>query len=81
MGLIVKKSFPNAKLVINRFHVQQLALDALQKIRIKHRWEAIDNKSDAIEFARIKGFKHTSEQLSNGDALKQLLGRSRFTLY
>ncbi|WP_246136903.1 transposase, partial [Gillisia hiemivivida] len=35
MGLIVKKSFPNATLVIDRFHVQKLALDALQEIRIK----------------------------------------------
>ena len=42
MGLIVKKSFPKATLVIDRFHVQKLALDALQQIRIKHRWEAID---------------------------------------
>jgi transposase len=37
MGLIVKKSFPNATLVIDRFHLQKLALDALQEIRIKHR--------------------------------------------
>jgi transposase len=37
MGLIVKKSFPNATLVIDRSHVQKLALDALQEIRIKHR--------------------------------------------
>ncbi|MCL7765548.1 transposase, partial [Polaribacter sp. Z014] len=27
MGLIVKKSFPKAVLVIDRFHVQKLALD------------------------------------------------------
>ena len=51
MGLIVKKSFPNATLVIDRFHVQKLALDALQEIRIKHRWEAIDAENDAIEYA------------------------------
>ena len=37
MGLIIRKSFPNATLVIDRFHVQKLALDALQEIRIKHR--------------------------------------------
>jgi transposase len=37
MRLIVKKSFSNATLVIDRFHVQKLALDALQEIRIKHR--------------------------------------------
>ena len=49
MGLIVKKSFPEATLVIDRFHVQKLALDALQEIRIKHRWEALDAENDAIE--------------------------------
>src|SRR5690606_22347117 len=34
MGLITKQSFPNAVQVIDRFHVQKLALDALQEIRI-----------------------------------------------
>jgi transposase len=81
MGLIVKKSFPNATLVIDRFHVQKLALDALQEIRIKHRWEAIDIENDAIENVRNKSLKHTPELLSNGDTLKQLLARSRYLLY
>jgi transposase len=47
MGRIVKNSFSNATLVIDRFHVQKLALDALQEIRIKHRWEALDAENDA----------------------------------
>lgn len=81
MGLIVKKSFPNATLVIDRFHVQKLALDALQEIRINHRWEAIDIENDAIEDARTNSLKHTPELLSNGDTLKQLLARSRYLLY
>ena len=81
MGLIVKKSFPNASLVIDRFHVQKLALDALQEIRIKHRWEALDNENDAIENAKNKSLKYTPEILSNGDTLKQLLARSRYLLY
>jgi transposase len=81
MGLIVKKSFPNASLVIDRFHVQKLALDALQEIRIKHRWEALDNENDAIENAKNKSLKYTPEVLSNGDTLKQLLARSRYLLY
>jgi len=58
MGLIVKRSFPRAVLVIDRFHVQKLALDALQEIRIKHRWGAIDKDNDAIELARNKGLKY-----------------------
>ncbi len=39
IGLIVKKSFPQTTQVIDRFQVQKLALDALQVIRIKHRWK------------------------------------------
>ena len=70
MGLIVKNSFSNASLVIDRFHVQKLALDALQEIRIKHRWEALDAENDAIESARNKSVKYTSELLANGDTLR-----------
>ena len=81
MGLIVKKSFPNASLVIDRFHVQKLALDALQEIRIKHRREALDDENDAIENARNRNLKYSLELLSNGDTLKQLLARSRYLLY
>ena len=81
MGLIVKRSFPNATLVIDRFHVQKLALDALQEIRIKHRWEALDAENDAIEYARNRSLKYTPELLANGDTLKQLLARSRYLLY
>ncbi len=57
MGLIVKKSFPNASLVIDCFHVQKLALDALQEIRIKHSWDAIGAENDAIEYARNENCK------------------------
>ena len=81
MGLIVKKSFPNATQVIDRFHVQKLALDALQEIRIKHRWEALDTENDAIENTRKKSLKYTPELLPNGDSPKQLLARSRYLLY
>ncbi len=81
MGLIVKKSFPNAILVIDRFHVQKLALDALQEIRIKHRWDAIDIENDALENAKNRKLKYIPDLLYNGDTLKQLLARSRYLLY
>ena len=42
MKTIAKTCFPKAIQVTDRFHVQKLALDALQDIRIKYRWEAID---------------------------------------
>ena len=52
MGLIAKKCFPNATRVIDRFHVQKLATEALQEIRIKYRWQAIDQENEAIEKAK-----------------------------
>jgi transposase len=81
MGLIAKKCFPNAIRVIDRFHVQKLASEALQEIRIKYRWQAIDQENEAIEKARKNRKKFEPEVLNNGDTLKQLLARSRYFLY
>ena len=81
MSLIAKKSFPNATQVIDRFHVQQLATEALQEIRIKYRWEALDEENQALELAKSSKIVYVSEILSNGDTLKQLLARSRYLLY
>jgi transposase len=52
MGLIAKKCFPNATRVTDRFHVQKL-LQALQEIRIKYRWQAIDQENEAMEKAKL----------------------------
>jgi transposase len=41
MARIVKTSFPKTKLISEKFHVQQLANEVVQEIRIKHRWDAI----------------------------------------
>nr|WP_208630922.1 transposase [Flavobacterium glaciei] len=81
MELIAKKCFPNAIQVTDRFHVQKLALEALQEIRIKYRWQAIDQENDAIEKAKKDNRKFESQVLTNGDTLKQLLARSRYFLY
>ncbi|WP_371394471.1 transposase [Tenacibaculum maritimum] len=58
MKLIVKRCFPKSVQVTDRFHVQKLALDALQDIRIKHRWKAIDQENNQIKEAK-KITKHT----------------------
>lgn len=81
MGLIAKRCFPNAVQVIDRFHVQQLASEALQEIRIKYRWDALDAENLAIEEAKTEGKTYTPEILKNGETLKQLLARSRYLLY
>jgi len=38
MESAVIKSFPNANIVTDRFHVVKLVLDAVQHIRVKLRW-------------------------------------------
>ena len=81
MNLIVRRCFPNASIVIDRFHVQQLATEALQEIRIKYRWEALDSENEAIEESKRSKQNYIPEILSNGDTLKQLLARSRYLLY
>lgn len=81
MGLIAKKCFPGATQVIDRFHVQQLATEALQEIRIQYRWQAIDAENQALEEAKTAKKPYNPEVLANGDTLKQLLARSRYLLY
>lgn len=81
MNLIAERCFPKAKLVTDRFHVQRLALDAVQQMRIQLRWDAIDAENDAYDEAKAKGEKYVPEELSNGDTLKQLLARARYVIY
>ena len=81
MNKIVRKCFPKAVKVIDRFHVQKLAYDALQEMRIKHRWDAINEETNAIENAKSDDIKYIPELLANGDTKKQLLARSRYLLF
>ncbi len=52
MNLIVENCFPKAVRVIDRFHVQKLAYDALQEMRIAYRWGAINEETDDIQNAK-----------------------------
>lgn len=81
MERIAKLSFPNAALVTDRFHVQKLAYDAVQEMRIKYRWEAIDQENLEIDLGKEIGKKYIPTVLENGDTLKQLLARSRYLLF
>jgi transposase len=81
MEQIAKRCFAKATRVTDRFHVQRLAIEALQDIRIKHRWEAIDAENEAIECAKAAQTDYQPEILSNGDTVRQLLARSRYALY
>jgi len=81
MNLISQKSFPYASKVIDRFHVQKLAFDGVQEIRIRHRWEAIDNENKIIQQARKDKTSYNLKIFDNKETPKQLLARSRYLLF
>lgn len=81
MAKAIRRCFRNSRRVIDRFHVQKLAYDAVQELRIKYRWEVLDEESRAIAEARKQGNPYEPELLSNGDSIKQLLARSRHLLF
>ena len=81
MRKIVRTAFPRASRVIDRFHVQKLACDAVQELRIKHRWDAIQQSNDEMEEARLNGDAYVPFRYHNGDTRKELLIRSRYLLF
>ena len=81
MRRIVCSCFPKATRVIDRFHFQKLAYDAVQEMRIALRWDAINEETDAMEEAKLSGKEYIPQILENGDSKKQLLARSRYLLF
>lgn len=81
MELIAKRCFPKASLVTDRFHVQKLAIEALQDMRIAYRWQALEGENKEMELAKEMGKSYKPEVLENGDTHKQLLVRSRYLLF
>lgn len=81
MRRTAKRCFPNAVQVVDRFHVQKLATEAVQELRIQHRWKAIELENRLLQEARTTGGYPEAEAFKNGDTRKQLLARSRYLLY
>lgn len=71
MDWIVRQIAPNAGITYDRFHVEKLAYEAMQDVRIRYRWKALEEEAEA---ERVKIFP-------NGDTRKQLLSRSRYLLF
>ena len=78
MSLIARRCFPQAVQVNDRFHLHRMVHEALQDVRIKYRWQALEAENTA---AKNFGTGYQPEVLENGDTLKQLLVRSRYLLY
>lgn len=89
MMLIVKTVFPNAMLINDRFHVQQLVTESIDQMRIKYRWEVLAEENQAIKEHRAKRkAAHTRAEkdligewepprMENGETRPQILARSR----
>src|SRR5690606_39980193 len=73
MERIALRTFPYAKLVSDRFHVQQLAGDAVQQLRIEYRWEAIDQENKEIELAKETKNSYIPRILENGEDRKSVV--------
>ncbi len=81
MRKIVRTVFPKANRVIDRFHIQKLACEAVQELRVKHRWDAIQQANDEMEEAKLTGEPYEPFRYPNGDTRKELLIRSRYLLF
>lgn len=81
MRKIVRTAFPKANRVIDRFHIQKLACDAVQELRIQHRWDAIQQANDEMEEAKLNGEEYVPFRYPNGDTRRELLIRSRYLLF
>jgi len=89
MMLTVRNVFPGASLVNDRFHVQQLISEAVDQLRIRHRWEVLDAENKAIREHRQKRKEAKSkeererigqwepERMENGETMPQIMARSR----
>lgn len=76
MDWIARQIAPNAMKTYDRFHVESLVCEAVQAVRVKYRWEAIEKEN---ELRKRKGENeiHRIKTYSNGDTERQLLARSR----
>lgn len=81
MDWIARQIAPNGIHTYDRFHVQQIVTEAVQAVRVKLRWKAIEEENDAVMKARELKVEFRSKTFSNGDTRKQLLARSKYFLY
>lgn len=89
MMLTVRNVFPKAKLINDRFHVQQLVSEAIDQMRIGYRWEVLAQENKAIKEHRAKRkAAHTRAEkdligkweplrMENGETRPQIMARSR----
>lgn len=89
MMFTVRRCFPAAKLINDRFHVQQLMSKAIDQIRVRLRWEILDEENKLIKEHRLKKkeAKTKSERekigkwvpirMNNGETMSQIIAKSK----
>lgn len=89
MMLTVWKVFPHATLINDRFHVQQLMSEAVDRMRIRLRWQVLEEENKALREHRAgrKAAKSRTEReaigqwephrMDNGETMPQIMARSR----
>jgi transposase len=82
---MARTCFMNAMKIADKFHVIQLAMEALQAIRIRYRQAAITKEREQKEKWKKDGNKRKdlpdAETYENGETEKTLLARSRYLLF
>ncbi len=81
MDWTARQIAPNGLHTYERFHVQQIVTEAVQAVRVKLRWKAIEEENEAVLIAKELKVDFRPKTFSNGDTKKQLLARSRYFLY
>lgn len=81
MKATVRKSFPKATVVDDRFHVQQLVSEAVQDERMIMRRETLKEENEAIKLCRTEKRRYEPIIFENGDTKKQLLARGNHLLF
>ena len=72
MEQIARTCFPAAKRVTDRFHVQKWRIEAVQEMQVKARWEALDEESIQIAYAKACG-RSIMRLFANGDTRKTVI--------
>ena len=89
MMLTARKCFPAAKLINDRFHVQQLMSEAVDQIRIRLRWQVLDEENKKIKEHHLKKKEAKTKaekdkigkwipiRMSNGETMPQIIAKSK----
>lgn len=85
---IARNCFMNAMRIADKFHVIQLAMEALQAVRIRYRQEVLSKERKKKEKWKEQGNKmkdypeqNQVQTFENGETEKTLLARSRYLLF